>query len=371
MCAEHPTFAPMKFALSILFCFFSLGAHLPAPQPSPIHPKNVILLIGDGMGLAQISAGFYNNGQKLNMERCPITGLMTTHSSSHLITDSAAGATAFSCGCKTFNGALGVTPKKKACHTILESAEENGLATGLVVSCSVTHATPAAFIAHVNSRAESEEIATWYLKTDVDLVIGGGLKYFNERKTDTRNLYDELVKKGYAVSTFNEKKLTDLPFLPEKPLFWFGAKEEPTSFADGRDWLPYAAEKAPQFLKQRSAKGFFMMLEGSQIDWACHANEGARAVQEMLDFNNAIGKILDFAAADGETLVVITADHETGGMALEQSPTSYDSLDLKFNTTGHTACLVPVFAFGPGAEMFSGFQDNTDIYRKIKALLNI
>lgn len=339
-----------------------------APVSAAPRPKNVILLIGDGMGLAQISAGFYANGKKLNFEKFPVTGLMTTHSSSHLITDSAAGATAFSCGCKTQNGVIGETARKKRCLTILESAEQHGLATGIVVSCSVTHATPAAFVAHVDSRADMEAIATSFLDTDVDLVIGGGLKYFNERKLDNRNLYNELVKKGYQASSFTEKKLTELTFLPDQPLIWFGAREEPTSVADGRDWLPFAAEMAPRFLKQRSDKGFFMMLEGSQIDWACHANEGARAVQEMLDFDAAVGKILDFARMDGETLVIITADHETGGMALEQGSAA-DTLELAFNTSAHTATLVPVFAYGPGSEMFGGIMDNTDIYLKMKLLL--
>jgi alkaline phosphatase len=357
----------MKYLLliSVLLGLSFQADHV--PLASPEKPKNIILLIGDGMGLAQISAGYYANGKKLNFEKFPVTGLMTTHSSSHLITDSAAGATAFSCGCKTFNGAIAVSAKRKKCFTILEEAEQHGLATGLVATCSITHATPAAFIAHVDSRSESEAIAAYFLETDIDLLIGGGLKYFSERKLDNRNLYTELVKKGYQVSNFAEKQLPELTFLPIQPFAWFGAKEEPASVANGRDWLPYAAEAAPKFLKQRSDKGFFMMLEGSQIDWACHANEGARAMQEMLDFDAAVGKILAFAQADGETLVIITADHETGGMALEQGA-SVDSLDLAFSSTGHTATLVPVFAYGPGAEMFSGIMDNTDIYVKMKTL---
>ena len=182
-----------------------------------------------------------------------------------------------------------------------------------------------------------------------------------------RNIYQELIKKGYQTSNFAEKKLTELVFGAEQPFAWFAAREEPTSFADGRDWLPFAAEKAPVFLKQRSEKGFFLMLEGSQIDWACHANDAPRAVQEMLDFDAAVGKILEFAQADGETLVIITADHETGGMALEQGE-STDTLSLAFNSTAHTAALVPVFAYGPGSERFSGIMDNTSIYLKMKEL---
>lgn len=358
----------MKYLLLLSLCLsFSFQTRqTPDPYTAP-KPKNIILLIGDGMGLAQISAGYYYNGKKLNLEKFPVTGLSKTYSSSHLITDSAAGATAFSCGCKTYNGAIGMDAKHKPCQTILEAAKAQGLAVGLVASCSVTHATPASFIAHVESRGEAEAIALDFLKTEVDLIIGGGLQYFNERKSDKRNLYDELAQKGYYLSNFEEKKLSELTFLQKQPIVWFGAKKEPSSVAEGRDWLPLAAEKAPVFLKQRSDKGFFLMLEGSQIDWACHAKDGKRAVQEMLDFDAAIGKILAFAQADGETLVIITADHETGGLTLEQGST-LDSLDLAFNVGYHTATMVPVYAFGPGAEQFSGIMENTDIYLKMKAL---
>jgi alkaline phosphatase len=356
--------------IMLLFAFLvGSSFHAVNPEAAPLarKPRNIILLIGDGMGLSQVSAGFYANGQKLNLEKFPVTGLSKTHSSSHLITDSAAGATAFSCGCKTYNGAIGVTSKRKKCTTILEMAEAHGLATGLVASCSITHATPAAFVAHVESRSQAEDIASFFMDSGVDLLIGGGLKYFNERKLDTRNLYEELGKKGYQVSNFAEKKLSELSFDKSQPLAWFSDKEEPVSVAKGRDWLPLAAEKAAPFLKQRSKKGFFLMLEGSQIDWACHANEGERAIQEMLDFDAAIGKILEFAKADGETLVIVTADHETGGMALEQGQAT-DTLNIAFNSTYHTACLVPVFAFGPGSEHFSGIMENTDIYLKMKTL---
>jgi len=330
-------------------------------------PKNIILLIGDGMGLTQVTAGMYANGNKLNLERFPVTGLMKTHSSSHLITDSAAGATAFSCGCKTYNGAIGVTKSKKTCLTILEQAKKNGLATGLIATSSITHATPAAFIAHVNSRAETEDIARFFLQTDLDLFIGGGMNAFNQRKTDTRDLYKELVSKGYNLSSFQENKLSALTPSPLQPFGWFSAFGEPDSVEAGRDYLPVAARIAPEFLKKRSEKGFFMMLEGSQIDWACHAKDGPRAVAEMLDFDAAIGEILKFAAADGNTLVIVTADHETGGMALEQGD-GFEVLEYDFTTGNHTATMVPVFAYGPGSELFSGVMDNTDIYLKMTRL---
>lgn len=330
-------------------------------------PKNIILLIGDGMGLAQITAGLYANGNSLQLEKFPITGLILTHSARQLITDSAAGATAFSCGCKTNNGYIGVTTKKKHCLTILEQAKNEGKAVGLVASSSLTHATPASFIAHVADRGESENIATFFADTEVDLSIGGGMQYFNQRKTDQRDIYKELAQKGVVISDFTKQSLSETRPDPANPFMWFAAEKEPASATEGRTYLPLAARLATTFLKKRSEKGFFLMLEGSQIDWACHAKKGPEAVREMLDFDNAIGEILRFAQRDGETLVIVTADHETGGMTLEQSNTP-DSVDLDFNTGNHTASMVPVFAFGPGAELFGGLYDNTEIYVKMRDL---
>lgn len=330
-------------------------------------PKNIILLIGDGMGLSQITAGLYANGNSLHLEKFPITGLILTHSARQLITDSAAGATAFSCGCKTNNGYVGVNAKKKPCLTILEQAKKEGKAVGLVASSSLTHATPASFIAHVADRGEAEDIATFFADTDVDLSIGGGLQYFNQRKTDQRDICKELAQKGVILSDFSKQALSEVRPDPAYPFMWFAAEKEPASATEGRTYLPLAARIAPDFLKKRSEKGFFLMLEGSQIDWACHAKKGPEAVREMLDFDNAIGEILRFAQRDGETLVIVTADHETGGMTLEQSNTP-DSVDLDFNTGYHTASMVPVFAYGPGAERFGGLYDNTDIYVKMRDL---
>lgn len=324
-------------------------------------------MIGDGMGLTQVSAGMYTSPSgKLFLEQFPITGLSLTYSSDKLVTDSAAGATALSCGCKTYNGAIGVYPNKKPCLTILEQAAKAGKATGLVATSSVTHATPASFIAHVPSRAEMMDIATYFLQTPLDLFIGGGLKYFNNRN-DGRDLYKDLQNKNYNISHFEEKKLDQMAIAPDRPFAWFSAKEEPAAVTEGRDYLTLAAHIAPTFLKQRAAgKGFFMMLEGSQIDWACHAKDGERARREMLDFDAAIGEVLRFAKEDGETLVIVTADHETGGMSIEQGSTR-DSLEIDFATNYHTAALVPVFAFGPGAKAFGGFYENTAIYDKMVA----
>ncbi|HND88073.1 MAG TPA: alkaline phosphatase [Saprospiraceae bacterium] len=343
-------------------------AGLSAPPPDTVRPRNIILLIGDGMGMTQVTAGLYSHDNSLNLERFPVTGLVKTHSAKQLITDSAAGATAFACGCKTVNGAVGMTAEEQPCLSFLEEAEQRGMATGLVASCSITHATPAAFIAHAPNRASTQDIATFFLKTDLDLLIGGGMRNFNERTEDQRNLIEEMKTKGWQVNDFTQKQLSKLTLDPAHPFAWFTARDEPDPVTKGRDYLPQAAKAAPVFLKKRSDKGFFLMLEGSQIDWACHANEGSRAIREMLDFDAAVGEILRFAEHDGQTLVVVTADHETGGMAIEQG-SAMDSLKVTFSTGYHTAAMVPVFAYGPGAREFSGILDNTDIYWKMRRLL--
>ena len=337
------------------------------PQNQGKQPKNIILLIGDGMGLTQISAGLYSNHNHLNLEQFPITGLIKTNAYKRLITDSGAAATSFACGCKTYNGAIGVNKNKKNCLSILEQASQNGLATGLIASSSITHATPASFIAHVPDRSDMEGIAPFFLQTKLDLLIGGGLNYFRKRRSDTKNLYQEMLDAGYEMGNYTENKLSNYKPAGDRPFAWFSADEEPESVENGRDYLPLAAELAGPFLKKRSTKGFFLMLEGSQIDWACHKNNGPYAIKEMLDFDAAIGAILKFAEADGETLVIVTADHETGGMAIKQG-SEMDSLIIGFSTDQHTATMVPVFAYGPGAEQFSGIYENTEIFFKMQAL---
>tara|TARA_B110000285_G_scaffold232828_1_gene304933 strand:+ start:381 stop:1454 length:1074 start_codon:yes stop_codon:yes gene_type:complete len=330
--------------------------------------KNVILLIGDGMGVTQISAGMYMNGNTLNLERCKVVGLHKPSASNNLVTDSAAGATAFACGKKTYNGAIGVDPDKKPVKSILEHAEEQGLATGLVATSTITHATPASFIAHVEQRKMMEEIAMYFMKTEVDLFIGGGKKYFDNR-SDKKNLSKQLRENGYYVSDFVTETLEDVEIPMDKNFAYFTANDNPLPAYQGRDYIGVAARKAISYLDQKSAdKGFFLMIEGSQIDWGGHANNSDYIVSEVIDFDNAVKAALDFAEKDGQTLVVITADHETGGYAINKGST-LDSLVTQFTTDYHTADLIPVFAFGPGAAEFGGIYENTAIFDKMMKAL--
>lgn len=353
---------------ALLLLSFYHASETPPAKPEGKHPKNIILMIGDGMGLTQVTAGMYSNGNSLHLEKFPITGLIKTYSARHLVTDSGAGATAFACGCKTFNGAIGVCRNGKPCLTILEQAEQQGLATGLVATSSITHATPASFIAHVPDRGDMQTIATYFLQTDIDLFIGGGRKYFAERTADQRNLVQELAAKGFDIADYSGKKLQDIAPSPSKPFAWFSASEEPPGANAGRDYLPVAARLAPAFLKKRSDKGFFLMVEGSQIDWACHANDRNWLRAEMLDFDKTIREALAFAASNGETLVIVTGDHECGGVALTET-IDKKGFEVKFACRLHTASLVPVFAYGPQSGLFTGIYDNTRIYSKMQEAL--
>ena len=352
-------------ALGVTSCVQEPTTAVVAEQPKaegPKLPKNIIFMIGDGMGLSQISAGLIAQRDALNLERCRVIGLSKTNSGNNLVTDSAAGATAFSTGQKTYNGAIGVGMDSLPLTTILEIAERNGLVTGLIATSSITHATPASFIAHQKSRMMDEEIATDFLKTEIDVFIGGGKKFFEER-TDHRNLLDDLVAKGYTVAT----GMDEINAVKEGKVAGFIADEQPIKVTEGRGQvLAEATLKAIQLLNGHD-KGFFIMAEGSQIDWGGHANDSEYIISEMQDFDYAVGKVLDFAKADGETLVIITADHETGGYGIVGGDLEAGEVKTKFLTDYHTATMVPVFAYGPGAEAYAGIYHNTAIFSKMLA----
>ena len=332
-------------------------------------PKNVIFLIGDGMGLPQITGAMYMNDNKTVFERFKNIGFHKSHSSDNLVTDSAAGATAFASGVKSYNGAIGVNAQKKSVPTLLEMAEKKGMATGLVVTCSVTHATPAAFIAHVAGREEKEAIALSYLETPVDIFIGGGMDAFVKR-ADGRDLVKELKDKNYKIDDIGHLPIADLDITTSKNVGYFTANEEPPPVSEGRDYALKATEKTLSFLDERSPQGFFVMLEGSQIDWGGHDNDAMYVVTELHDFEKMVAAALDFAERDKTTLVVVTADHETGGFAVMPG-SKLNNIQVSFTTKSHTALMIPVFAAGPGAELFRGIYENTDIFFKIKSLLDL
>lgn len=357
---------PKSVILLLLLSFPLLSLRQPpADDPEP-KAKNVILMIGDGMGLTQITAGMYMNMNRLNLERIKHIGLIKTYSSSHLVTDSAAGATAFACGVKTYNGAIGVNAEGKPVTNLFELLHQRGMGTGLVATSSLSDATPACFYAHQAERTMYEAITTDFLSESVDLAIGGGRRLFDHRD-DARDLLVELEGKGYTI----HKDLDKAKHHPTDRMFVLEAPGHLSAMRRGRgEFLSTSARFAIEHLDSRK-EGFMLMIEGSQIDWGGHSNDDKYIITEMIDFDDAIGTVLDFAKKDGNTLVVITADHETGGFAIEGGDVENGSLETDFTTDGHTGTLIPVFAYGPGAEYFTGIYENTGIYYKIRKALGI
>ena len=322
-------------------------------------PRNIIFLIGDGMGIAHLYAGMTRNHGKLFIEEITHVGLQKTYSADSYITDSAASGTAMASGTKTKNGVIGQDTTGAAVKSILEYAEDNGLATGLISTSAITHATPASFIAHVENRGLYEDIAADFLKTEIDVFIGGGADHFMHRM-DSVDLVEVLKGKGYSV-LFDMEQITRME---NGKLAGFTANVHNPPYLQGRnDMLPEATRTALNILS-KNRDGFFLMVEGSQIDWGGHGNDTEYIISEMLDFDRAIKEALDFAMNDKNTLVVITADHETGGMSLIGGDFISGEVNANYGSTDHTGVMVPVYAYGPGAEEFTGIYENTDLFEK-------
>jgi alkaline phosphatase len=235
------------------------------------------------------------------------------------------------------------------------------LATGLVATTDITDATPAAFIAHQPSRQLRQEIAAELVGSGVDVFIGAGREHFNNRK-DGRDLLAELKKKGY-------KTFYSIDSLAKTSVGKIAGLLEENRYSVRGDQLSRSATTAIQVLN-KNQKGFFLMIEGSKIDNGGHDNDLNYVIEEMLDFDRTLGKVLDFAEKDGSTLVIVTADHETGGLTLTAGDIGSGRVEGKFSTGSHTAVMVPVFAFGPGAEEFGGIYDNNLLYTKMMKAFN-
>ena len=329
-------------------------------------PKNIIIFIGDGMGVSQLYAAMTVHGQKFNIEEFPYAGLIKTYSADNYITDSGAAGTAIAAGEKTNNGMIGVKPDGTPVSSITETANKNGLASGVVSTSTITHATPASFVAHNAGRGNVEAIANDFLNGTIDVFIGGGENHFRRRR-DSVDLTIELKEQGFDVVYTME----DLKSFTSTKIAGLLAKGDMPKAAEGRmGMLREMTIKAIETLS-KNKKGFVLMVEGSMIDWGAHAGDIEYTVAEVIDFDDAVGAALDFAKADGKTLVVVTADHETGGLALTGGDIASKTVTAKFTSNDHTATMVPVFSFGPGAERFSGINENTFFYGEFVELLGL
>ena len=361
-------------ALSVLFLQSCTASRNLEKQAQNNEPLNVILMIGDGMGIPQVSSAFYFGDQSSNFERFETIGLHKSYSTSHLITDSAAGATAFSTGEKTYKRAIGVSKDTIPQETILEKLKKEGYQTGLISLTSITHATPASFYAHVKDRDMHEEIAAQLAVADIDFLAGGGRKYFSQR-SDDQDLFQTLLKRNYNLDTLQLSRAKS----GMRNAFIIEDEGLPSKTEGRGDFLKDASLEALSYFDANN-KPFFLMIEGSYIDWGGHAKDAEMMIQEVADFDKTIGAVLDYVEAHPNTLLVITADHETGGASIGK----YYEVDEKtgrkteipekvavyFITDQHSGELIPVFAAGKGAENFKGIYQNNAIYHKILKAIN-
>lgn len=330
-------------------------------------PKNIILFIGDGMGTAQVYSAISASGTTLYLEKFPYSGFSKTFSADNYITDSAAGGTAIACGTKTNNGMIGVSPDQTPISSITEVAKKNGLATGILSTSAITHATPASFVAHNPGRGNYEEIAKDFLDGAADVFIGGGENHFRNR-SDGADLTASLREQGYDVVY----TLDDLKKSGSGKVAGLLAKEHMPSASKGRAGMLKEMTNQAIRLLSRNKNGFFLMIEGSMIDWACHEKDIDYSISETLDMDEAIGVALEFAEKDKKTLIVVTADHETGGLTLTGGNMNNKTVKAEFIESGsHTAVMVPVFSYGPGAARFSGINDNTFFFNEFISLLRL
>ena len=323
-------------------------------------PKNIILLIGDGTGLNQITLSrmaISGVNSRLYIDQLPYSGISLTHSADNIITDSAAAATAWATGTKTKNKFISVTPNEKVLTSLTEAIFKKGYLSGIVATSSITHATPAAFYAHVNNRYKEKKIASQLQNSNINIAFGGGLNFFDLSATNDQIKYiydlDELkninTSSKRIIGLFDNDGIRRSPDRPSQQLM---------------------TKKALDILAKRTVEcsGFFLMTEGSQIDWASHDNDASRMIAEFRDFDLSIKSAVEFINTRDDTLLIVTADHETGGLQILKEDN--DLVHIQWGTGSHTGIPVGVFSYGPGAELFTGTMDNTEIHTKILEIID-
>lgn len=324
----------------------------------PAAPKNVILLVADGAGMATLTLARNVRGEQFRIGTMPVIGLFTTHAADRNVTDSAAAATALATGQKTKYGMLSLDPVTLApVPTVLEGAERIGKATGLVTTAKFWDATPAAFAAHIKYRHDPG-VDEQLLHSGADLIAGTGIEVFG--RGGRPPLQQLASANGYTLVT-SGSGLQDAR--GEKLLAVFPSQEREADFPDAP--LPVLTQWALDRLDD-DPDGFFLLVEHEGTDGASHQNHTSDLRKAIVSFDEAVGVALDFAARRGDTLVVVASDHETGGIRVTETR-DLGRFRIEWSTTDHTASAVPLFAYGPGSAAFAGFQDNTDVGKKLKA----
>lgn len=321
------------------------------------------------MGVNYVAASFFTDEDN-PYHNFKSIGLVNTASLDNLITDSGAGATVLATGYRTINKFISVDSSGNSLKTLLEIAHERGKSVGIISTSSVTHATPAAFYAHVDDRGRESDIALQLSQADLDVIIGGGKQFFIPEvmgigRNDNVNLINKMKSLGYKwLEEFDYESI----IRAEKVICLLennGLKHA----SDRKHTLGDYTKAAIENLRSNE-RGFVLMVEGSQIDWAGHDNNSDELLSEMKDFNTAIQESLNFAIADGNTLVVVTADHETGGMAITAGDVQGKNIKLSFISKSHTAGFVPVFSFGHSEEQFQGILENYELGSKLILLID-
>ena len=335
-------------------------------------PRNVVLIIGDGVGLGSLSTvSIILNGPRggLAVETAPVTGLVRTWASNDLVTGSAASASAMATGIKTPKKSISTTDDGSKNRTIFEAAAARGLSTGIVTTSGLVDATPAAFVSHSPNRYEFRSILEQMLQSDADLLIGGD--FTQHKKAKKQADYMDLVthvesarSAGKTVVRRGEDLWSSsgplVALLPPRPGF---------AYAHG----PLLADTAGYALAvlNDNPSGFLLLLECEETDEGAHVNDLDRVVAGMAELDRATRRVLEFAGANGDTLVIVTADHDTGGIAILDGPFDEPTATVAWVSDNHIGSWVPLFAFGPGATRFSGVMDNTDIGLRIADLLGL
>ncbi|NLJ80609.1 MAG: alkaline phosphatase [Firmicutes bacterium] len=342
--------------------------------------KNVIMMIGDGMGINHVTAarisledGAYS---QLNMDTLPYTGFSITFSNNNLVTDSAAAATALATGFRTDNKRLGTLPNGAPAKSIMLRAKEQGLSTGVVATVTLTDATPAGYLVQADSRAFEKDIARAILAAEADVLLGGGLDIFGAnpftKEPRPNSLLSEAMQMGYTYVSSREELLA-VEITPDLKLIGLFMGEnmsfELTRFST-EPTLTEMTKRALELVGQ-NPKGFFLMVEGSRIDHAGHTNSIPELIGDVLAFDQAVGAALEYAQNHPDTLLIVTADHETGGLGITSGLPDGDRVNYGWLSTNHTAAMVPVYAYGPGAHRFTGTFHLTEIPIRTAELMGI
>lgn len=325
--------------------------------------EKIILMIGDGNGLAQISAGMYANGNHLNLTQLKNIGLVKTQAADDFTTDSAAGATAYATGTKTNNRALGVGPKGEILENIPGIISKLGFNSGIITTDQMTGATPAAFYAHHPERDDIHRIAGFLPKSSLNLFIGGGRRDFTQFGTDR---IQELSNSGFEMMT----SLAEIGTTKAQKAGYFAAASGMPSIQKGRGgFLLKSTQEAIRFFESKD-NPFFLMIEAAMIDSGGHANSSSTIISELLDFDEVIGWMVEYVDHNPNTLLLITADHETSGLSLPQGNLEKNEVELAFHSDDHSGIMVPIFAYGAHSGEFRGVYENTEVFHKIMKLIN-